>query len=80
MTEEKLKKALEIEQKISTYKKFLKAFDSPYVNVIRANDYDGDREKSQIILLCSEPELESTIIKYFADKVEQLEKEFEELN
>ena len=77
MTEEVLDKAYEINRNIKKYKAFLKAFDSPFVNIIRANDFEGDREKSQIITLSSEPELESMVIKYFADKIESLEREFE---
>ena len=79
MTEEQLRKGLELSNKIKGYKKFLDAFNSPYGNIIKANDFEGDREKSQIIMLSSEPELESIIIKYFADKVAKLETEFEEL-
>ena len=77
MTEETLDKAYEINRSIKKYKAFLKAFDSPFVNIIRANDFEGDTEKSQIITLSSEPELESMVIKYFADKIESLEREFE---
>lgn len=80
MTEETLDKAYEINRKIKRYKVFLKAFDSPYVNIIRANDFEGDRDKSQIITLSSEPELESMVIKYFTDKIESLEQEFETIN
>ena len=80
MTEEKLEKGLELQRKIKGYKKFLVAFDSTFSNIIKANDYEGDKDKSQVITLSSEPELESMIIKYFADKVAELETEFEQLN
>ena len=80
MTEETLDKAYEINRSIKKYKSFLKAFDSPYVNIIKANNYEGNKDKSQIIMLSSEPELESMVIRYFADKIESLEREFEATN
>ena len=79
MTEEILDKAYEIQRNIKKYKSFLKALGSPFVNIIRANDFEGDREKSQIITLASEPELEKMITVYFADKIEDLEQEFENI-
>ena len=50
------------------------------MNIIKANNYEGNKDKSQIIMLSSEPELESMVIRYFADKIESLEREFEATN
>lgn len=80
MTEELLDKAYKLNEEIKGCKKILKAMNSPYVNIIRFNDYDGDREVSQIVTLNSEPELERYIREYFIHKLEVLEQEFAKLN
>lgn len=61
-------------------KKILKAFDSRYENVIRLKNYDGDREKTELVMLSKEPELEEQIREYFTHKLEALQREFAEIN
>ena len=80
MTEETLEKALELQRNIKSYKKFLKAFNGPFINIIRANEFEGERDTSQIVIISSEPELESMIKKYFVDKIGNLETELEQIN
>lgn len=80
MTEELLDKAYKLNKEIKDCKKILKAMNSPFVNIIRFNEYDGDRDISQILTLSSEPELEIHIREYFIHKLEVLEQEFAKLN
>ena len=80
MTEEKLDKAYKLNKEIKNCKKILKAFNSPFVNIIRLNDFEGERDISQIITLSSEPELEMHVREYFIHKLEVLEQEFARLN
>lgn len=79
MTEELLEKGNELNKKIKDCKKILKAFNSPYINIIRLNDYDGVRDTSQIVMLSSEPELEMHIREYFIHKLDALEQQLEKL-
>lgn len=80
MTEELLDKAYKLNKEIKDCKKLLKAMNSPLGNIIRFNEYDGDRDISQIVTLSSEPELEIHIREYFVNKLEVLEQEFAKLN
>lgn len=80
MTEEKLEKAYKLNQEIKTCKKILKAFNAPFTNIIRLNDFEGERDVSQIIMLSNEPELAMNIREYFIHKLELLEQEFAKLN
>lgn len=80
MTEELLDKAYKLNKAIKDCKKILKAMNSPYVNIIRLNNYDGDRDVSQTVSISSEPELEIYIREYFVHKLEVLEQEFAKLN
>lgn len=79
MTSEKLIKANSINEKLNTYKKFIKAYDSVFSNSIRANNFDGNRDSSEIILLDNEPELSLLIREYFINKIDYLKKEFANL-
>lgn len=78
-TSEKLIKANNINEKLNTYKKFVKAYDGVFSNSIRANNFDGNRDSSEIILLDNEPELSLLIREYFINKIDYLEKEFANL-
>lgn len=80
MTEEKLEKAYKLNKDIKNCKKILKAFNSPFVNIIRLNDFEGEKDTSQIITLSREPELEMCVREYFTHKLEVLEQEFKKLN
>lgn len=80
MTEELLDKAYKLNKEIKDCKKILKAFNSPYVNILRLNDFEGEREISQIVTLSNEPELEMKIREYFFHKLDVLEQKFAELN
>lgn len=80
MTEETLEKAYKLNRDIKNCKKILKAMNSPFVNIIRLNDFEGERDVSQIITLSSEPELETYVREYFIHKLEVLEQEFVKVN
>ena len=80
MTGDLFNKACELNEKIKKYKKIIKSMNSPYVNIIRFNDFGNDsRDISQVVTLSNEPELEQYIKEYFFNKLSILEKEFEEL-
>lgn len=80
MTEELFDKAYKLNKEIKDCKKLLKAMNSPFVNIIRFNDFEVDIDTSQIVTLSSEPELEIHIREYFVHKLEVLEQEFAKLN
>ena len=80
MTEETLEKAYKLNRDIKNCKKILKAMNSPFVNIIRLNDFEGEKDTSQIITLSSEPELEMYVREYFIHKLEVLEQEFAKVN
>lgn len=79
MTNETLKKGIELSKKIEEYKSFLKAYNSPYINVVKACDFRGDVENNMILYLAKEPELEMRIREYVMHKIEVLEQEFAKL-
>lgn len=79
MTEELLDKSYNLNKKIKDYKKILKAFNAPYTNIIRLNDFSGSRDTGQIVLLSNEPELGKYVKEYFENKLAVLEKEFAEM-
>ena len=80
MTNEVLKKAIELSKKIEDYKAFLKAYNSPYVNTVKACDFRGDVGNNGYLYLSKEPELEMHIREYVMHKIEVLEQEFAKLN
>lgn len=80
MTNETLKKGIELSNKIEEYKSFLKAYNAPYINVVKACDFKGDVENNMFLYLAKEPELEIRIREYVMHKIEVLEQEFEKLN
>ena len=80
MTHEAFKKAIEIIKKIEDYKSFLKAYNSPYINTVKACDFRGDVENNGYLYLANEPELEMRIREYVMHKIEALEQEFKNLN
>lgn len=79
MTEEQLEKIIKTSDEIKRYKKFLKAFDKPYMNQIIARDWNGEIKTDKHLLLENDPELEKLIRDYVVKKIETLEKEFSEL-
>lgn len=79
MTKEQLTMAYEANKEINELEAFIKAFDSPYQNVIRANDYDGDVDKTKILNLSCHPRLEEIIRQEIKKTVQELQKQFEEL-
>lgn len=79
MTIEKLEKANEIYKKLKEKKDFLKAFDSPFSNSIRACDYDGNRDNSQVLLLENDKNLSDFIRSYISDQITELEKQLEDI-
>lgn len=80
MTGDLFNKACELNKKIQKYRDIIKAMNSSYINIIRFNNYGNDsKDISQVVTLSNEPELEQYIKKYFSNKLNDLEKEFEEL-
>lgn len=79
MTVEQLEKANKINEQLEEKKRFLKAFKSPYSNVIRACDYDGDRSSTETLLLENDKTLSDFIRGHISDQIADLEKQLEEL-
>lgn len=78
MTIEQLEKANAIQKEIKKKKDFLKAFDDPCTNCIKACMYDcGFREET--IYLENEKALSDFIRSYVCDQIAELEKQLEEL-
>ena len=80
MTNETLKKAIQLNKKIEDYKAFLYAYNAPYINTIKACDFNGGVENNSYLYLAKEPELEMLIREYVMHKIEFLEQEFAKLN
>ena len=78
MTIEQLEKANESHKMLKEKKDFLKAFDSPFSNSIRAYDYDGNRDSTKTIYLENEKCLSDFIRSYVCGQIAELEKELEE--
>ena len=79
MTIDQLEKANVINDALKEYKDFLKAFDSPFSNQIKAHNYDGQRNLSQVVILENHKALSDLIRGYITDQIAALEKELEEL-
>lgn len=77
MTIGQLEKANEIHKKLKEKKEFLKAFDAPSCNFIRACRFDGDRDLSNVIYLENEKCLSDFIRSYVCGQIDELEKELE---
>lgn len=80
MTEEKLEQANKLHNNIKKYRNFIKAMNAPYINIIKANFYNGAKETAEIITLSDEPELELFIREYFNNKLDILEQKFRKLD
>lgn len=79
MTLDFLEKANKLNKDITETRKVLKAFDSAFANVIKLNDYDCERETTQLVILSHEPDLEKMIREYFVNKLATLEQLFEKM-
>lgn len=79
MTVEQLEKANQINKEMKEKKEFLKAFNSPFVNAIRACDYDGHRDNSQVLCLENDKNLSDFIRGYISDQIAELEKQLEDI-
>lgn len=79
MTIEQLGKANEIYKELKETREFLKAFDSPSCNSIRANRFDEGRELTEYLLLEKDDNLSNLIRGYVSNQITELEKQLEEL-
>lgn len=79
MTLEQLQKAAKVNEELQDKKKFLKAYDSQYVNTVKACFWDGNTEDDQSLLLEKEPKLQKLIREYVSNRIEELEKIFEDI-
>lgn len=77
MTTEKLSKAKEIDSEIKSLVKIKNALNSPYVNQIKCINFSGDKENTETFTV--DNELKEIIDAYLSQKIDALEKEFEEL-
>ncbi len=79
MTIEQLEKANQINKEMNEKKEFLKAFNSPFGNAIRACDHDGHRDNSQVLWLENDKDLSDFIRGYISDQIADLEKQLEDI-
>lgn len=77
MTKETLLKAKEIDSEIKSLTKIKNALDSPYVNQIRCINYSGNQEVSATVIV--DDALKQIIENYILQKIDNLEKELEDL-
>ena len=79
MTKEQLTKAYELNKEITGLETFIKAFNSPFQNAIRANDYEGTEEKTKTLNLSCYPGLEKLIEKEAQRILHELKRQFAEI-
>lgn len=79
MTIDQFKKANKIYNELKERKDFLKAFDSPYSNEVRAHNFDGHVETTRNLLLENDKNLSDFIRGYISDQIAELEKQLEEI-
>lgn len=79
MTVEQLEKANQINKEMKDKKEFLKAFNSPFGNAIRACNYDGHRDESRVLYLENDKNLSDFIRGYISDQIAELEKQLEDI-
>lgn len=79
MTIEQLEKANKIHKELKEKQDFLKAFNSPYSNCIRAKDYDGNMDATKSLILENDENLSDLIRGYISDRITELEKRLEKL-
>ena len=80
MTQETLNKANGLNNLIEEYKAFLKAYNSPYSNEIKAYSFDAHHENTKKLIIENDSELEMKIREHIMHKIEVLEQEFAKLN
>ena len=79
MTQETFNKAKGLNNLIEEYKAFLRAYNSPYSNEIKAYSFDAHVENTKILILGNDSELEMMIREHIIHKIEVLEQEFAKL-
>lgn len=80
MTKEQLGRATKILDEIQEMETFIKAFNEPYMNCIRASAFGNNNiDCGKTIIIHSDSELHSLILTYYNLKLEQLRKEFQNL-
>ena len=79
MTVEQLNNGQRIMDKIKELQKFQKALHAPYINFIRACDYQGDREANRTINIDSNSELYKMIDCYIDTQIKKMQEEFDSI-
>lgn len=80
MTEENLSLANRKMEQIKEMQDFIKAFKSPYMNVIKAADFGiNNLECDKTIIINSQDELHNMILQHCEAKLEKLKKEFQKI-
>ncbi len=75
MTEENLNLANRKMEQIKKMQDFIAAFRCPYVNIIKASDYQTDKT----IIINTNDELHNLILKHCESKLERLKEEFQKI-
>lgn len=76
MTEKQLAEGQRLAGEIRKLQEFQTALHAPYLNFIKACDYEGNRETNKTISIEKGGELYDLIDIYIESKIEKLQKEF----
>lgn len=79
MNSEILKKANELDKEITSIKQTISALESPYVSSIRATNYRGEKEITEVCISQNDEVLHDLIVNHFKDKLNKLQMEFDSL-
>lgn len=79
MTEDTLKTGNKILEKLKEKREFLKAYNAPYINTIRACDFKGEKADDKVIYVEKDSDLSKAIIECVKTRIAELEKQLEEL-
>lgn len=79
MTEKQLAEGQRLADEIRELQEFQTALHAPYLNFIRACDYEGNREVNKTINIDRDDELYQLIDAYIGNRIKKLQQEFESI-
>ena len=79
MNKETLERANKLKTEIDHTKKMISALEAPYMNSIRAVNYWGDKETTEVCIFERDSILYETIINHFKNILTEQQKEFDAL-
>lgn len=79
MTEKQLAEGQRLAGEIRKLQEFQTALHAPYLNFIKACDYEGDRETDKTINIDRDEELYQLIDVYIESRIKKLQQKFESI-